>query len=126
MPVMSCSRENPKTILEFIGRFRMAAGNSKEMVDCVDKLFTCGACYWFAEILYQRYCAGCICYDPIEGHFVWRYDGVYYDITGIYNKNIDKILPLGVIKNKDLAQYERLLRDCRNLNWEEEEELSDE
>ena len=33
----------------------MAAGNSEEMVNCVDKLFTCGACYWFAEILYQEH-----------------------------------------------------------------------
>ena len=42
-----------------------------------------GNCYYFALILRDRFPGGIIYYDVINGHFIYQYNGNYYDWTGI-------------------------------------------
>jgi len=61
-----------------------------EVVDFIEKRFSKdsdwlnGNCYYFALILKTRFPKGKIYYDTIEGHFVLRYEGKYYDWLGEY------------------------------------------
>lgn len=41
-----------------------------------------GNCYYFSLILSDRFPGGCIYYDVILGHFVYFYEGKYYDWSG--------------------------------------------
>lgn len=61
---------------EFIQQFRLF-GTSSEIVEC----FTNGFCYWFAYILKARFPKGDIYYHAWD-HFVFKYNGKLYDITG--------------------------------------------
>ena len=63
-------------ILSFIRNFRGA-----------ESVFLNGCCYWFAAILNARFPQmGYIFYNPVDNHFAWKYDGVYYDVTGQCDK----------------------------------------
>lgn len=44
-----------------------------------------GNCYYFSIILKDRFPSGSIYYDVIHGHFVFKYEDVYYDWTGETN-----------------------------------------
>jgi len=44
-----------------------------------------GNCYYFAICLKARFPDGIIFYDVIYGHFVFMYEGNYYDWTGKVN-----------------------------------------
>ena len=55
-------------VLEFIKR--------RFSVDCN---WTTGNCYYFAIILKDCFSSGKIFYDVINGHFIFFYDGKYYD-----------------------------------------------
>lgn len=48
-----------------------------DVVSC----FTRGYCYWFSFILNTRFPGGTICYNTMN-HYVYRYEGRLYDITG--------------------------------------------
>lgn len=61
-------------ILGFIKSF---SSFGKEVIDC----FTCGNCYWFAQILKERF-GNIIVYNPIVNHFASRRRQYIYDITG--------------------------------------------
>lgn len=62
----------------FIGRFN-GKGQNKEVMH----VFTNGCCFWFAQILADRFCLYSeIKYDPVEGHFYTTVAGRDYDITG--------------------------------------------
>lgn len=42
-----------------------------------------GNCYYFALILSDRFPGGTIYYDVIYGHFIYLYEGKYYDWSGV-------------------------------------------
>lgn len=47
-----------------------------------DYNWTTGRCYFFAIILKDIFPGGKIFYDPVEGHFIYRLSGKFYDWTG--------------------------------------------
>ena len=58
-----------------------------------ETVFLYGCCYWFATILLDRFHGeGSIYYNPVDNHFAWKYDVVYYDASGQCDKdsNVDK------------------------------------
>ena len=91
------------TIKNFISKFHNTPS------DNVTVTFTNGCCYWFANILCERF-SGEIMYDPIENHFVAGLNDRLFDITGdvtdVYN----------VVKwsefTGDPVWRERLYRQC--------------
>ena len=53
-----------------------------------EEVFLNGCCYWFATILLDRFRGeGSIQYNPIDNHFSWKYDGIYYDVSGQCDKD---------------------------------------
>ena len=64
-----------KEIADFLHRFHLGGGD-------VDTVFTCGCCYWFAEILCKRFPNSVMMYDQVANHFVVEIEGRLYDITG--------------------------------------------
>lgn len=90
-----------KGIYSFLARFH-------ECRD-VDDVFTCGCCYWFANILCQRFPNAIMMYDPIANHFAASIDGQLYDITGCVNEKY-KMEPWE--KFDDELEKERIIRDC--------------
>lgn len=93
-----------KEVLEFIHR--------RFPVDCN---WLNGNCYFFAQILTDRF-PGDIVYDPIEGHFLfWGYDNNFYDWSGqrTYTKEqIDKFVMWQEYQRKDALHYFHIWRDC--------------
>lgn len=69
-----------------------------------------GNCYYFCIILKERFKSGKIVYDQIKGHFMFLYEGVLYDYSGIIN--CDTYNLLDDIKGDDPLLYSRLERDC--------------
>lgn len=77
-------------------------------------LFTECACYWFANILHQRFPNSYIVYDPHQVHFATKIEDRVYDITGIVGEDSDYI---------DWEYYaffhqedaELIIRNCINL-----------
>lgn len=91
-------------ISSFISRFH--TGNS------VEDVFTGGCCYWFAQILADRFDIynAEIVYFPVENHFATKISGRIYDITGdITDKGGDWVL---WSEFGDIAEAERIIRDC--------------
>ena len=87
-------------ILEFIKR--------RFETDCN---WTNGNCYWFALILKKRFPKCKIYYLPIEGHFVVKYKGQFYDWTGIVELEEEPI-KFSKLKKMDTLWYSHLIRDC--------------
>ena len=80
-----------------------------------DYNWTTGRCYFFAIILKDVFPGGEIFYDPIEGHFIYRLSGKFYDWTGCreYTKNdIDNFYNWDILKSWDSLLYKRIERDC--------------
>lgn len=76
-----------------------------------------GNCYWFAEILCDRFPGLEIYYLPAQGHFMAG-DPIanqYWDIDGLhtYESLPERPISLYDIQTKDLTWYMRLLRDCK-------------
>jgi len=69
-----------------------------------------GNCYYFCIILKERFKSGKIVYDQIKGHFMFLYEGILYDYSGIINCNTYSLLD--DIKSDDPLLYSRLERDC--------------
>ena len=112
-----------QTVMNFIARFTNN-GKRQEAIDC----FTSGCCYWFAEILWNRFAlevvnTNCdIVYDPIINHWACRIDDRIYDITGDITdnkeycwKNWNKFM------FQDISLTKRLLRDCINFGGPEDD-----
>lgn len=98
----------PIDILFFIRQFR--AGHD---VDALIEAFTCGNCYHFALILSTLFPGGWIVYDTLLGHFMYLYDGDYFDITGrVTVADVQSIQPFEHIRQSDPMYYERLVNDC--------------
>ena len=80
--------------------------------------WTNGNCYFFALILHDRfadYDDGFIVYEPIAGHFMFKYDGKYYDWTGqveLTPAQKEAIVYWVEYRHMDEAHYARIVRDC--------------
>lgn len=68
-------------------------------------------CYYFALILKDRFPGGYICYDVVNGHFSYYYDGHYYDHRGRFNPD-GFIVKWDAFDEYDSIQKVRIVRDC--------------
>lgn len=112
-----------QTVMNFIARF---TNNSKrqEVIDT----FSCGCCYWFAEILWNRFTleivdTNCdIVYDPVINHWACRIDDRIYDITGDITDNKEYCWEnWNKFMFQDISLTKRLLRDCINFGGPEDD-----
>lgn len=78
----------------------------------IDCDWTSGNCFYFAKILETRFPGGSIYYDVINGHFIYRYKGNYYDYNGVVEMNGRKLIAWDTFKNYDINVYRRVLKDC--------------
>lgn len=89
-------------ILLFIKRFEKS-----------EHTFTNGCCYWFTQILRQRF-GGNTMYLPVFGHFIQEINGRLYDVTGdVTDKysNADKY-DWQTYVLADSSNYARIYHDC--------------
>lgn len=115
-------------VLKFIARFTNN-GKRQEVIDT----FSCGCCYWFAEILWDRFCfnepinsRGKIytVYDPIINHWACCIDYRIYDITGDITDNEEyQWHDWNRFMYEDISLTKRLYRDCINFDGGEEDDL---
>ena len=72
-----------------------------------------GNCYYFALILKDRFPDGKIYYDVLNGHFVYKYKGLYYDWVGIYEPECDDdMVSWNQFRWYDSSQKDIIIRDC--------------
>lgn len=72
-------------ILEFIENFRCGLGQfTKKESGIIQQLFENGFCYYFAKILKDAFPGGELCIPWPIGHFVYKYNDKYWDISGEY------------------------------------------
>ena len=93
-------------IQSFINQF----SKYPDAIEC----FTNGMCYWFAHILYYRFCAEktvTIMYDPIMNHFGCKIEKEIYDINGIVT-NKYKWIEWDEYTKQDPIHTARIYRDC--------------
>ena len=115
-----------ETVLKFIARFTNN-GKRQEVIDT----FSCGCCYWFAEILWDRFCFNepinsrgkvYTVYDPVINHWACCIDYRIYDITGDITDNKEyRWEDWNRFMYQDISLTKRLYRDC--INFGEEESL---
>lgn len=80
-----------------------------------EEIFLNGNCYWFAQILCERFPTLQMAYEPISGHFV-AYDTlncIAYDVTGECAL-AQKPLSLAWIQTCEPNWYQRILKNCRD------------
>ena len=92
-----------RDINSFLNRFHSS--------DDINTVFTCGCCYWFAQILFIRFIRDdtTIMYSISDNHFGTRINGRVYDITGDVT---DKYDWKPWIEFQDDVEKERIVRDC--------------
>lgn len=100
-------------VIAFINKFTNK-GKRQEVVEC----FTCGCCYWFAHILFERFYDVMdwnpnvdIMYDEVINHFGCRVEGRVYDITGDVTEQYRWVTASSVAQRDGLL-WNRLIRDC--------------
>lgn len=100
------SEELKTEIMRFINHFTFN-GRFSEVIDS----FTCGNCYWFAYILYERFADLYpeIVYDLVENHFATAIRGRVFDITGDVT---DQYTWVDWDKLDDPLLKEHVTRDC--------------
>lgn len=78
----------------------------------IDNNWSQGNCYFLALILKDRF-NGEIYYDVIQGHFITKIDGVFYDYDGIYSEEESPyFIKWDEFESYDCEQYKRVIRDC--------------
>ena len=80
-----------------------------------DYNWTTGRCYFFAIILKDIFPGGEIFYDPIDGHFIYRLGGKFYDWSGHKNYTEEEIKTFyhwDMLNDLDSLLYKRIERDC--------------
>lgn len=82
--------------------------NRRFTTDCQ---WTTGNCYYLATILLNRFPDGNIYYDVIQGHFVFKYKGKYYDWTGEVQPE-GYLIEWETFDKYDELQKARIIRDC--------------
>ena len=70
-----------------------------------------GNCYYFSLILKDRFPSGVIYYNVINGHFVFKYEGFYYDWTGCIEPN-GHLVEWDKFDEYDSLQKQTIIRDC--------------
>ncbi len=103
-------------VIKFINRFTQG-GRNQGTIDT----FTCGCCYWFAQILFERFYDPDawrdeveIMYDQIINHFGCCIDDRIYDITGDVTDQYNWGTWISVAQMDEL-HTERIIRDCVNF-----------
>ena len=89
-------------VLEFIKR--------RFPTDCN---FLSGNCFYFCCILQARFPSGIVYYDVINGHFVFQYEGLYYDWSGLVEPG-GYYVKWDEFEEYDRLQYKVVVRDCIN------------
>ena len=103
------AKKTRSEITQFIQRFESARD-----------MFLHGCCYWFAHILNERFWLrhdAAILYEPVEGHFITRIDGRYYDVRGDVTELYRgfTLYALADMHRENSAMYRHLMRDCRDF-----------
>lgn len=97
-----------------------------------EDVFLHGCCYWFAQILVDRFDGKGylvdIFYEPVEGHYIAGFfpmrirqnvddDVRYFDIRGdVTDEYKDKALEnMWLIQRSDHKRYTKLMCDCRDF-----------
>jgi len=81
-----------------------------------DSNWTQGNCYYFAKILELRFPGGKVMYEPIDGHFLYQYNGRYYDHDGLYTGDTSRVYDhmieegSGFFKELRRATFESLIQ----------------
>lgn len=70
-----------------------------------------GNCYYFSIILKNRFPDGKIFYDVINGHFIFLYNGHYYDWTGCIKPD-GYLVEWDKFDEYDSLQKKIIIRDC--------------
>jgi len=106
--------EDQETIVGFIERFHGS-----------EDVFLHGCCWWFAQILVQRFgWMASVKYEPVEGHFVTRIINRYYDVRGDVTElyRTKRMYDMTKLRIEDRRMYDRLMRQCRDFEeagaWE--------
>ena len=115
-----------ETVLKFIARFTNQ-GKKAEVIDT----FSNGCCYWFAEILWDRFCFNepinsrskvYTVYDSIVNHWACCIDYRIYDITGDITDNEEyRWEDWNRFMYQDISLTKRLYRDCINFGEREDD-----
>ncbi len=90
---------------EVLGFIRNFAGS--------ERVFLEGMCYWFAFILKTRF-GGEIFYDPVQGHFITKINGRFYDVRGDVTEGYAgcAVYPWDSYCLDDPKHRERIVQDC--------------
>lgn len=70
-----------------------------------------GNCYYFSIILKNRFPDGNIYYDVINGHFIFLYQGIYYDWTGVIELD-GCLVEWDKFQEYDSIQKKRIIEAC--------------
>ena len=82
----------------------------------VDCNWTTGNCYFFAKMLEAAFPGGTIMYDPIVGHFLYKYQNCLYDYHGI--QPVPTVLyRWEQYKYDDPKHWLHIMRDCVGGAW---------
>lgn len=74
-----------------------------------------GNCYYFAKILETRFPGGQIMYEPLKGHFLYKYNDRFYDWGGLYTEDTSQVYDhheeegSGFYNELKRATYEQML-----------------
>lgn len=80
-------------VLKFIDE--IYASQPKENREAIRRLFHCGYCYYFANMLKLAFNRGTVCLAYPFGHVVWLdVDGVAYDIEGVTASEYEKLVDI--------------------------------
>ena len=81
-------------ILVFIAEFLTATGMDTGRMETVRRLFQAGYCYYFALILKEAFPDGEVSWAAPFGHIVYVYQGIPYDIDGVYKGDAMEYIPV--------------------------------
>lgn len=70
-----------------------------------------GNCFFYCQILKSAFCSGKIMYDVIHGHFIFLYNGKYYDWSGEIKPN-GYLVEWNKFDEYDVERKQRIIRDC--------------
>ena len=119
---MKTSEMTHQKVLKFIARFT----NNNQKQEVIDT-FSCGCCYWFADILWNRFALDddveecTVLYDPVINHWACQIHGIVYDITGMIPIDAEYNWEVWIdFMYQDELLTKRLYRDCINFGGEED------
>lgn len=77
----------------------------------IDSHFLDGNCFYFSQLLLLRFPTGSVWYDVILGHFIFLYNGKYYDWTGEVHPD-GYLVEWDKFDEYDSLLKQRIIRDC--------------